>query len=137
MFTKITLQTPPDETLVNITKQVNAAVQASGVKEGICFLFVPHTTAALTVNSAIDPNTSLDILSELRRLVPTRVDFHHTFDTPADAAGHIKSTLIGTSIMLMVSEGRLLLGGSQSILFCEFDGPRSREVWVRVMPDLS
>jgi secondary thiamine-phosphate synthase enzyme len=137
LFTKITLQTPPDETLVNITKQVNAAVQASGVKEGICFLFVPHTTAALTVNSAIDPNTSLDILSELRRLVPTRVDFHHTFDTPADAAGHIKSTLIGTSIMLMVSEGRLLLGGSQSILFCEFDGPRSREVWVRVMPDLS
>lgn len=137
MFTKITLQTPPDETLLNITEQVNAVVQASGVKEGICLLFVPHTTAALTVNSAIDPNTSLDILSELRRLVPTRVDFHHTFDTPADAAGHVKSTLIGTSTMLMVSEGRLLLGGSQSILFCEFDGPRSREVWVRVMPDLS
>jgi len=137
LFAKIPLQTPPNETLVNITDQVNAAVQASGVKEGVCFLFVPHTTAGLTVNSAIDPNTSLDILSELRRLVPTRVDFHHTFDTPADAAGHIKSTLVGVSVMLMVSEGKLLLGSSQSVLFCEFDGPRAREVWVRVIADLS
>lgn len=137
MFTKITLQTPPNEALVNITEQVNNLIQTSGVKEGICVLFVPHTTAALTVNSAIDPNTPLDILSDLRRLVPTRVDFHHIYDTPADAAGHIKSTLVGTSITLIVSEGKLRLGGSQSVLFCEFDGPRSREVWVRVMPDLS
>lgn len=137
MFTRIPLQTPPDESLVNITEQVKAVVKSSGVREGICVLFVPHTTAALTINSAIDPNTSLDILSDLRRLVPTRVDFHHTYDTPADAAGHIKATLVGGTITLIVSEGELLLGGSQSILFCEFDGPRSREVWVRIMPDVS
>ncbi|MCD4671607.1 MAG: secondary thiamine-phosphate synthase enzyme YjbQ [Anaerolineaceae bacterium] len=135
MLKTIILQTDPGESLVNITGQLHQAVQESGVKEGICVAYVPHTTAALTVNSAIDPNTSLDIVDEVHRLVPTRVDFHHTFDTPADAAGHVKASIIGGDLSLIITAGDLLLGGSQSVLFFEFDGPRTRKVMVRIMAD--
>ena len=133
MLTKIDLQTLPGESLIDITDQVEGAVQSSGIAEGLCAIFVPHTTAGLAVNSAMDQNTLRDIREELHRLVPTRLDFHHIYDTPADAAGHIKSVLVGASLTLIVSQSRLLLGGSQSILFIEFDGPRSRQVWVRTL----
>jgi len=133
MLTKIDLQTPAGESLTDITAQVAEAVRSSGVVEGMCAVFVPHTTAGLAVNSAMDQNTLLDIREELHRLVPTRTDFHHIYDTPADAAGHIKSVLVGASLTLIVSQSRPLLGSSQSILFIEFDGPRSRQVWVRTM----
>jgi secondary thiamine-phosphate synthase enzyme len=129
----IIIQTPPKESLLDITGQVNDLVQASGIKKGICVVFVPHTTAGLTINSYIDPATKQDISNEIRRLVPTRVDFEHTYDTPADAAGHIKSTLVGVSLTLIVTEGQLQLGGSQGLLFCEFDGPRTRKINVRVV----
>jgi len=135
MLTKIKFQTPPKESLFNITDQVREAVRASNVKEGLCVVVIPHTTAGLTINSALDPATAEDILVDLRRLVPTRVDFNHTYDTPSDAAGHIKGTLVGTSVSLIVSNGDLLLGGSQSVLFCEFDGPRPREAFIRIIPD--
>lgn len=129
----IIIETPPKESLLDITAEVNQAVAASGVQEGICVVFVPHTTAALTLNSIIDPATATDIRDEIRRLVPTRVDFEHIYDTPADAAGHIKSTLVGTSLSLIVTGGKLLLGGSQGVVFCEFDGPRKRKVHIRVV----
>lgn len=135
MLTRIKLQTPPKESLTNITTQVKEAVKTSGVQEGICVLVVPHTTAGLTLNSALDAATAADIIGDVRRLVPTRVDFNHIYDTPADAAGHIKSTLIGTSLTLIVTGGELLLGGSQFILFYEFDGPRSREINLRIMEE--
>jgi secondary thiamine-phosphate synthase enzyme len=135
MIKKLAVQTPPGESLVDITAAVKAAVQESQVAEGICVLFAPHTTAALTVNSGMDANTAKDILADVRRLVPTRVDFHHIFDTPADASGHIKAVLIGGSQTLIVTGGELLLGHSQSVFFYEFDGPRSRQVVVRVMAD--
>lgn len=133
MLTKIDLQTPSGESLIDITAQVEEAVRSSGIVEGICAVFVPHTTAGLAVNSAMDENTLLDLREELHRLVPTRADFHHIYDTPADAAGHIKSVLVGASLTLIVSQSGLLLGNSQSILFIEFDGPRPRQVWVRTM----
>lgn len=135
MLKKIELQTASDESLVNITKELRVAVRESGVKEGICVVYVPHTTAALTVNSGIDPKTAMDIVDEVHRLVPTRVDFHHTYDTPADASGHVKASLVGGDVTLIITEGDLLLGGSQSVLFFEFDGPRSRKVVVRIMAD--
>jgi secondary thiamine-phosphate synthase enzyme len=135
MLTKIKIQTPPKESLINITEQVKEAVRASGVQEGICVLVIPHTTAAITLNSALDAATATDIISDVRRLIPTRVDFNHIYDTPADAAGHIKSTLIGASVTLIVTKGELLLGGSQFILFYEFDGPRQREINIRIMED--
>ena len=135
MLTKIKLQTPPKESLINITEQVKEAVRASDVQEGMCVLVVPHTTAAVTLNSALDAATASDIIGDVRRLIPTRVDFNHIYDTPADAAGHIKSTLIGASLALIVTKGELLLGGSQFILFYEFDGPRQRQVNIRIMED--
>ena len=135
MLKKIELQTASDESLVNITKELRVAVRESGVKEGICVVYVPHTTAALTVNSGIDPKTAMDIVDEVHRLVPTRVDFHHTYDTPADASGHVKASLVGGDVTLIITEGDLLLGGSQSVLFFEFDGPRSRKIMVRIMAD--
>jgi secondary thiamine-phosphate synthase enzyme len=133
MLTIISIQTPAGEALVDVTPQVREAVQATGVRDGLCAVIAPHTTAAVTVNSALDPATPQDIISEMRRLVPTRVDFVHQYDTPADAAGHIKAALIGHSVLLVIAEGKLLLGGSQSILFYEFDGPRERRVQVKVL----
>jgi secondary thiamine-phosphate synthase enzyme len=135
MLTKIDLQTPAGESLNDITAQVKAFVENSGVQEGLCVIYNPHSTAGVTINSGLDPNTAQDIIGEVRRLVPTRVDFHHIYDTPADAAGHIKSVLVGSSLTLIVSQGKLLLGSSQSILFYDFDGPRRRQVWVRTLSE--
>ena len=81
----------------------------------------------------LDPATPNDILADLKRLVPTRVDFEHQYDTPADAAGHIKATLVGHSLTLVIDGGKLLLGHSQSIMFYEFDGPRQRRVQVKIL----
>lgn len=135
MLKKIDLQTPPAESLIDLTSQVRAIVTESGVQEGICVLYNPHSTAGLTINSGLDPKTGEDIISEIHRLVPTRVDFKHTYDTPSDAAGHIKSVLVGNSLTLIITQGELILGGSQSLLFFDFDGPRRREVWVRVLAE--
>ncbi len=133
MLTTLTLETPPGDALVDITADVRAQVAASGVEAGLCALIVPHTTAAITLNSNLDAATPADILAELKRLVPTRVDFAHQYDTPADAAGHIKASLIGNSITLAIDGGELLVGWSQSILFYEFDGPRRRTVQVKII----
>ncbi|MBX3061991.1 MAG: secondary thiamine-phosphate synthase enzyme YjbQ [Anaerolineae bacterium] len=133
MLSTIDLQTEKGDSLIDITAQVRAAVESAGVAEGICVLFVPHTTAAITINSALDPMTAVDIVADLRRIVPTRVDFAHQYDTPADAAGHIKAALVGHSVTLILNKGKLLLGGSQSILFYEFDGPRKRQVQIKVI----
>lgn len=133
MLMTINLPTPAGDALIDITEQVRAAVAESGVQNGLCALFVPHTTAAITINSALDPLTPLDIIDDLKRLVPKRVDFHHQYDTPADAAGHIKAALIGHSVTLIIDGGQLVLGGSQSILFYEFDGPRKRQVKVKIL----
>jgi len=134
MLKVIHINTPHGDALVDITGQVRAAVQALNVDSGLCAVIVPHTTAGITVNSAMDAATPEDIIADLRRLVPTRVDFQHQYDTPADAAGHIKAALVGHSILLAVENGDLVLGGSQSILFYEFDGPRERRVQVKVIP---
>jgi secondary thiamine-phosphate synthase enzyme len=135
MYTEIKINTEESECLVNITKEIQQAIDDSNVKEGICVVFVPHTTAAITINSCLDTMTLEDIITETHRLVPTRVDFNHIYDTPADAAGHIKSVLIGNSLSLIIKDGRLVLGGSQSVLFFEFDGPRHRCVQLRIMSD--
>lgn len=134
MLNEVTLATPRGESLIDITAQVRDIVRASGTEDGICVLVVPHTTAAITLNSALDEATATDILADLQRLVPKRVDFAHQYDTPADAAGHVKAALIGHSVTLIIASGALALGGSQSVLFCEFDGPRQRRVQVKILP---
>ncbi|HBY95337.1 MAG: secondary thiamine-phosphate synthase enzyme YjbQ [Ardenticatenaceae bacterium] len=135
MYTTINLETPQGDSLTNITDQVRAAVRESGVETGVCFVIVPHTTAALTINSYLDPATARDIIADVRRLVPTRTDFHHIFDTPADAAGHIKATLVGNSEVVLIEGGDLVLGHSQGLLFYDFDGPRKRRVLVKVVAE--
>ena len=133
MLKIITLETPAGDALVDITPQVRAAVAEMGVQAGLCAVVVPHTTAAVTINSMMDPTTPEDIIADVRRLVPTRVDFKHQYDTPADAAGHIKAALVGHNVLLVIEDGELLLGGSQSVMFYEFDGPRKRRVQVKVI----
>lgn len=133
MFKTISFKTPSRQTWVNVAEEVRQVVVESGVQEGMCFVYNPHSTAGLVINSYLDPNTPKDILHELDRLVPTRLDFFHTFDTPSDAAGHVKGSLVDISLAVPVHEGKLMLGRSQGILFVEFDGPRSRQVYVKVM----
>ena len=133
MLMTLTLETPAGDALVDITQQLKDAVAESGVEAGLCAIIVPHTTAGVTLNSALDQATAIDIVAELRRLVPTRVDFAHQYDTPADAAAHVKATLVGNSITLAIAAGQLSIGWSQFVMFCEFDGPRRRSVQVKII----
>ena len=119
----------------DITDQVLKTVEESGVQEGTCIVYNTHSTAGLTVFSPWDPDGFVDLDEEIRRLVPTRVDFKHQHDTPQDAAGHIKCAMFGVSLSFIVTEGKLLLGGSQHIYFLEFDGPRKREFYVKIQSD--
>ncbi len=119
----------------DITENVIKTVEESGISEGTCIVYTPHSTAGLTVFSPWDPAGFVDLDEEIRRLIPTKVDFKHQHDTPQDAAGHIKSAVLGVSIPLIVHGGKLLLGGSQHVYFLEFDGPRNREYFVKVQAD--
>jgi len=133
MLETIHFKTEERQVLVNVMDEVKEVVRKSGVKEGLCYVYCPHTTAGLVVNSYMDPNTPKDILNEIDRLIPTKVDFLHTFDTPSDAAGHVKSSLLNIELTFIINDGELLLGHSQGILFAEFDGPRNRELHVKVV----
>ncbi|MCB0047739.1 MAG: YjbQ family protein [Caldilineaceae bacterium] len=118
--------------LTDITEEIKDAVAASGVTAGLVTVMVPHTTAAVTVYSFPDPLGLDDMNQEIGRLIPTRVDFLHQHDTPQDAAGHIKSALIGINATFIIDNRELVLGHSQKIYFFEFDGPRSRQFYVQV-----
>jgi secondary thiamine-phosphate synthase enzyme len=135
MHETITVDTPKGDSLTYISDQVQGIVDQSGVQSGVCMMVVPHTTAAITINSYLDPNTAVDIVADVRRIVPTRTDFTHIFDTPADAAGHIKASLIGNSETVFVEDGKLLLGFSQGLFLYDFDGPRRRKVYVKIIED--
>jgi secondary thiamine-phosphate synthase enzyme len=119
--------------LVDITERVRESVRDSGVVEGIAVLWTPHTTAALSVVSFPDPKGLEDVADEIDRLIPTRIDFKHQHDTPQDAAGHVKSAIVGVSLSIIVDGGDVVLGHSQKIYLFEFDGPRTRSVHVRAM----
>lgn len=131
MIKEICMETKKND-VYSLTKEIEKAVEESGIQEGICIIQIPHTTAGLCITSKWDETDFADIKSEMRRIVPTRVDFYHQFDTPEDAAGHIKSILTGCTLSLLVYEGKLLLGGSQGIFFLEFDGPRRRKCYISV-----
>jgi secondary thiamine-phosphate synthase enzyme len=121
--------------VVLLNKDITDFVENSGVREGICLVTIPHTTASLAITSFWDPNGLTDLQEEICRIVPTRIDFKHQHDTPQDAAGHVKSSIVGTSISFIIHDGKLLLGGSQGIYFLEFDGPRNREYFVKIQED--
>jgi secondary thiamine-phosphate synthase enzyme len=115
--------------LVDITGEVQKAVSDIGVRDGTCHVYVPHTTAGVTINENADPSVREDILMELNKVVPFQDNYKHL---EGNAAAHIKATIVGASEMILVEGGRLLLGTWQGIFFCEFDGPRSRRVLVKV-----
>jgi secondary thiamine-phosphate synthase enzyme len=110
---------------IDITSTVKSIVQDTGVKEGICTVFVPHTTAGVTINEAADPAVKQDIVTELNKIVPFDDGYTHA---EGNSAAHIKASLVGSSVSIPVSGGRLILGTWQGIYFCEFDGPRRRNV---------
>jgi len=117
--------------LIDITDMVQDVVADSGVSEGICVVFVPHTTAAVTINENADPSVGRDLLDELNEIVPFEDGYSHT---EGNSAAHIKSSVVGCSETILVREGRLVLGTWQGIFFCEFDGPRTRHVYVALQP---
>ena len=121
--------------IIDITALIEEALKESGVRDGILIVYNPHSTTGLTIFSPWDPAGFLDLDDEIRRLIPTRIDFHHQHDTPQDAAGHIKSAIFGVSISLIISEGKLLIGESQKIYFLEFDGPRKRKFHIKIQGD--
>lgn len=133
MFKQINLETSKRHDWINLLSEVQEVVDQSGIQEGLCLVYNPHTTAGLFVNSYLDPMTPKDIIEEWDRLIPTRYDFNHQVDTPSDAAGHVKSALMGIQTSFIVHEGQLMLGHSQGIVFTEFDGPRKRKVFVKVI----
>jgi secondary thiamine-phosphate synthase enzyme len=127
---EIEVKTKARNELVDITQQVAKVVQEAGIAEGICVVVVPHTTAAVTVNENADPSVKADIIAKLGALVPVADRYRHQ---EGNADAHIKAALVGTSESILVRDGTLALGTWQGIFFCEFDGPRTRQVWVRVL----
>jgi secondary thiamine-phosphate synthase enzyme len=116
----------------NITRAVQDVVDSSRVEKGICYIFVPHTTAAVILNEQADPSVVEDIIEKLDALVPQHGNYHHS---EGNSPAHIKASLFGSSEMILVDGGRLVLGTWQGIFFCEFDGPRTRTVLVKILPD--
>ena len=126
----LTVKTAAQTELVDITEQVGRAVADSGVREGLCLLFVPHTTAAVTINESADPSVRTDILMVLNQMVPWKAGYRHA---EGNSPAHVKASLMGASETILVENGTLVLGTWQGIFFCEFDGPRSRKVHLRVV----
>jgi secondary thiamine-phosphate synthase enzyme len=118
--------------LVDITSEVHQLVKKSKVETGLCLLYVPHTTAALTINESADPSVKSDILMILNQIVPWEANYRHS---EGNSPAHVKSTLVGPSELLAIENYRLVLGTWQGIFFCEFDGPRTRKVHVRIMAE--
>ena len=132
MYKKFNIETKFND-VINITEDVKSTVAESGVQEGMCIVYNPHTTASLAVTSFWDPAGFEDLQDEICRLIPTKVDLKHQHDTPQDAAGHVKSAIVGISQTFIIHEGKLVLGGSQGIFFLEFDGPRKRQFIVKTI----
>ena len=127
---EIQVKTKARNELVDITPQVEKVVEEAGIAEGICMVVIPHTTAGITINENADPSVKADIIAKLDELVPAGDRYHHQ---EGNADAHIKAALVGTSEVILVRGGQLALGTWQGVFFCEFDGPRTRQVWVKVM----
>jgi secondary thiamine-phosphate synthase enzyme len=127
---EIQVKTKARNELIDITQQVEKVVEEAGIAEGICMVVLPHTTAGITINENADPSVRADIIAKLGELVPAGDRYHHQ---EGNADAHIKAVLVGTSEVILVRGGQLALGTWQGVFFCEFDGPRARQVWVRVM----
>ncbi|MFO7460650.1 MAG: secondary thiamine-phosphate synthase enzyme YjbQ [Desulfatiglandales bacterium] len=124
----ISVKTTARSEMVDLTSLVQKEISKAGVAEGVCLVYVPHTTAGITINEGADPAVCRDMVEKLNELVPPGAGYRHT---EGNADSHIKASLMGSSVSVVVEKGRLLLGTWQKIFFCEFDGPRSRKVYVK------
>lgn len=132
MLHKIRLQTREHQQMLDITTQVQDVIRQEGIQEGIALVYCPHTTAAVTINENADPDVVRDIMMRLEEMYP----WHHPRDrhTEGNSAAHLKASTLGSSELIPVTGGRLALGTWQGIYFCEFDGPRQRTFYVKVIP---
>jgi secondary thiamine-phosphate synthase enzyme len=118
--------------LVDVTNEVERVVAKSGVNEGVCYIFVPHTTAAVMINEHADPDVASDLEGVFDRLVPHKGPYRHA---EGNTDSHAKAVMVGASQVVLVAGGKVALGTWQGVFFCEFDGPRDRKMWIRVVPD--
>lgn len=130
-MTHIEIVTHRQVEMIDVTREVQRAISASGLKEGLAIVFVPHTTAAVTINENADPDVVRDMVAEINRIVPFESNYLHA---EGNSAAHIKASLVGTSETLIVTGGEPLLGTWQGVYFCEFDGPRKRRMVIKVVP---
>jgi secondary thiamine-phosphate synthase enzyme len=128
---KTAIQTPSAEALIDITGRIEEEITRSGVSSGLCLIYVPHTTAGLTINENADPAVRRDILMTLGRVVPDGLPYEHG---EGNSPAHVKASLMGSSVCIPIENGRLALGTWQGVFFCEFDGPRRRRFYIRLIP---
>ena len=127
---RLTINTKHRIELIDIAPQVRSVLRSSGIADGVCVVFCPHTTAGLTINENADPAVAKDITGALNKMIPANGDYAHA---EGNSDSHIKSSLLGATVSVIVEQGRLLLGTWQGIYFCESDGPRAREVWIKIL----
>lgn len=128
-FSLISVSSSSQVQLIDITDAVASVVGENNIKDGTCFVYVPHTTAAVTINENADPSVVSDIITALGKIVPDKLDYEHA---EGNSPAHIKSSIIGSSVSVFIQNAKLVLGTWQGIYFCEFDGPRERKVYVKV-----
>ena len=127
---KITVKTQKRNELVDITSDIKGIIDSLNIESGICILFCPHTTASLTINEAFDNSVKGDITFSFNKISPNHKEFRHT---EGNSDAHVKSSIMGCSLNLIIDKGKVMLGQWQGIYFAEFDGPRTREVWIKVL----
>ena len=132
MLTKLSVSTAGHTQMLNITEMIQKAVRDSGIHSGLCTVFIPHTTAAVTINENADPDVVRDFTTEINKIVPWEDGYQHM---EGNSAAHLKASMIGFSEQIIIENGRLVLGTWQGIYFCEYDGPRTRNVYVKIMGD--
>jgi secondary thiamine-phosphate synthase enzyme len=132
MYFKLNVQTRSKMDLIDVTDRVREAIAESGVQEGICFLYCPHTTAGIILNENWDPTVESDIAMILDRMVPAGLPYRHT---ESNSPAHIKSLLVGSDHFVFIQSGELQMGQWQGIFLAEFDGPRHRDFWVKIVSD--
>ena len=133
MIKTISVKSFSREELIDISREVENAIKDLKIKNGVCYLYVPHTTAGITINEGADPSVKKDILKALQKIAPYGAEYAHL---EGNADSHIKATLVGSSVNVFIENGKLTLGQWQSIFFCEFDGPRTRKVYMKVIKEV-
>ena len=127
---EISVKTSSHTQFIDITSKVTEILTKTGIKDGMCTVFTPHTTAGITINENADPDVPRDIIKEMEKVIPLNDGYDHI---EGNSAAHIKSSLFGCSETVIIRNGSLMLGTWQSVFFCEFDGPRNRKVWVEII----